>query len=67
MTRYPDLNKVKRAGIAPEETLRAFRLCVEDNGFDVDYFEFDLQYWTINNKEDAEYLMSIGADAIITD
>ena len=30
------------AEIAPEETLKAFKLCVEDIGFDVDYFEFDL-------------------------
>ena len=30
------------AGIAPEETMRAFRNCVEDGSFDVDYFEFDL-------------------------
>ena len=26
-----------------------------------------VQYWTINTKEDAEYLLSIGADGIITD
>jgi len=142
------------AGIAPEDTLKAFKLCVEDIGFDVDYFEFDqhitkdnvlillhdneldrtsdcetvfgksncrpedytykqlrqlnirvyhpgfqviqipfndknedhyintatvsllnyahshgiaVQYWTINTQEDAEYLLSIGADGIITD
>ena len=30
------------AGIAPEETMRAFRNCIEDGSFDVDYFEFDL-------------------------
>lgn len=29
-------------GIAPEEILKAFKLCVEDIDFDVDYFEFDL-------------------------
>jgi glycerophosphoryl diester phosphodiesterase len=26
-----------------------------------------VQYWTVNNETDAAYLMSIGADAIITD
>lgn len=26
-----------------------------------------LQYWTINNEEDMEYLLSIGADCIMTD
>ena len=36
------------AGIAPEETLKAFKLCVEDIGFDVDYFEFD-QHITKDN------------------
>ena len=30
------------AGIAPEETMRAFVQCVEDDSFDVDFFEFDL-------------------------
>lgn len=29
-------------GIAPENTLMAFKNCVEDEGFDVDLFEFDL-------------------------
>ena len=26
-----------------------------------------VMYWTINNEEDARYLMSIGADCVITD
>ena len=30
------------AGIAPEETLRAFRACADNIGFDVDFLEFDL-------------------------
>ncbi|MBE6110853.1 MAG: hypothetical protein E7194_10635 [Erysipelotrichaceae bacterium] len=30
------------AGIAPEETMMAFRRCIENDSFDVDYFEFDL-------------------------
>lgn len=30
------------AGIAPEETMMAFRTCAEDPDFDVDYYEFDL-------------------------
>ncbi len=30
------------AGIMPEETMMAFRGCVEAEDFDVDYFEFDL-------------------------
>lgn len=30
------------AGVYPEETLAAFRGCVEDPTFEVDYFEFDL-------------------------
>ena len=30
------------AGIMPEETMMAFRNCVENEGFEVDYFEFDL-------------------------
>ena len=30
------------AGIAPEETMMAFRNCVEQEGFEIDVFEFDL-------------------------
>ena len=30
------------AGIAPEETMMAFRYCVEQEGFEIDVFEFDL-------------------------
>lgn len=30
------------AGIVPEELLSAFRYCVEDSDFEIDYFEFDL-------------------------
>lgn len=30
------------AGIAPEETMMAFKMCAEDPDFDVDYYEFDL-------------------------
>lgn len=30
------------AGIMPEETMMAFKHCAQDNGFSVDWFEFDL-------------------------
>ena len=26
-----------------------------------------IQYWTVNNEKDIEYLLSVGADGIITD
>ena len=26
-----------------------------------------IQYWTVNDEEDIEYLLSVGADGIMTD